>query len=99
MFRAAVARGEALDWTFYCVLGQPGQLDDQVREAGGQIIYSPVPLGATRAFFISLRRILGSGGYEVMHAHHDIVSGVYMAAAMGLGLRRRIVHVHNADEN
>jgi glycosyltransferase involved in cell wall biosynthesis len=34
-----------------------------------------------------------------MHCHHDLISAVYMVAATGLGIPRRIVHVHNADEH
>jgi glycosyltransferase involved in cell wall biosynthesis len=32
-----------------------------------------------------------------MDSHHDVLSAVYLMAATGLGIRCRIVHVHNAD--
>ena len=41
---------------------------------------------------------LRRGEYDVLHCHHDIVSAVYLLAALGMRIRRRIVHVHNADE-
>ncbi len=82
-------------WTFYSALGKPGRLDDAVRELGGEVILSPVPIGETKGFMSELRATLLRGQYDVMHAHHDIVSAVYLLAAVGTRVRRRIVHVHN----
>jgi glycosyltransferase involved in cell wall biosynthesis len=41
---------------------------------------------------------LHRGRYDVLHCHHDLVSALYLLASTGLSIRRRIVHVHNADE-
>lgn len=98
MARHAHTQGVPLDWSFYCALGQPGALDARLRDAGARIVYSPVPLHQTVAFVRALRREIRRGGYDVLHAHHDLVSALYLVAAVGLPLRRRIVHVHNADE-
>lgn len=98
MFLHAHGRGVALDWTFYCSLGQPGALDDRLRRAGARVLYSPAPLGDLLAFMRALRREIVRGGYDILHAHHDLVSAVYLTASAGLPLRQRIVHVHNADE-
>lgn len=97
MFFHARARGAPLDWTFYCALGRPGALDDRLRVAGADVVYSPAPLGEPFAFVRALRREVVRGGYGVLHAHHDLVGAVYLAAAAGHPLRR-IVHVHNAEE-
>jgi len=35
--------------------------------------------------------------YDVLHCHHDLVSAVYLLASAGLKIRKRIVHIHNAD--
>lgn len=51
-----------------------------------------------RQFIRSLREELKRGAYGVLHCHHDLVSAVYLLASAGLPVRRRIVHVHNADE-
>jgi len=98
MLRHAKSRGIDLDWTFYCALGREGKLDAEVCELGGRVVHSPVPLGQTRAFLLALREELRSGDYEVLHCHHDLVSAVYLLAAEGIPLRKRFVHVHNADE-
>lgn len=47
----------------------------------------------------ALRKELIRVGPEVMHCHHDLVSAVYLVAATGLGIQRRLVHAHNADEH
>jgi len=98
MFAAATANGAAYDWTFFCTLGKPGQLDDEIRRLGGEIIYSPYPIGEKRAFFLNLRQVIRNGNYDVLHCHHDFVSAVYLSASLGSSVRQRIVHVHNTDE-
>src|SRR5438034_10613038 len=84
------------EWTFYCALGQPGRHDKQVRALGGRIIYSPVPFGKTFSFLRALRQTLKTERFDVMHCHHDLLSGFYLLAATGLPMKR-IVHVHNTD--
>lgn len=96
MLRFAVARGVKLDWTFYCVLGQSGRMDDEARSLGAQVVHSPVPLARKFEFVRAMRKELRRGNYDILHAHHDLVSGVYLLASAGLPLQRRIVHVHNA---
>ena len=99
MFRHGKRKGFDLNWTFYCALGREGALDSEVRAFGGRILYSPVPIGKKLAFMRALRRELRRSRYEVLHCHHDLVNAVYLIAAAGLPIRRRLVHVHNADEN
>ncbi len=98
MLRHARARGQETDWTFYCALGVPGALDDEARALGARIIYTPVPIGRKMAFMQALRAEIRKGRYDVIHAHHDLVSGMYMAAAAGLPVSLRLNHIHNADE-
>jgi glycosyltransferase involved in cell wall biosynthesis len=99
MFRHARTTGVDLDWTFYCVEQKAGLLDQEVRVSGASVIHSPAPLHRKLTFSLSLRRELAKGGYDVLHCHHDLVSSVYLMAAAGLPIKRRIVHVHNADES
>jgi glycosyltransferase involved in cell wall biosynthesis len=99
MLRFGRESGMRLNWTFYCNLAKPGALDAQARSLGAQIVYSPAPIGDKIRFIVALRHELHRGGYDVLHCHHDLVSAVYLAAAFGLPIDRRIVHVHNADES
>jgi glycosyltransferase involved in cell wall biosynthesis len=85
-------------WTFFCALGARGRLDDRVRELGGEVIYATHPIGQERLFMQNLRSVLKAGRYDVLHTHHDLVNAVYLLAAAGLPIQRRIVHVHNTDE-
>lgn len=98
MLRHARQVGQPLDWTFYCVLGRQGHLDEEAKALGAQIIYSPVPIGRKRAFIGALRNTLRRGRYDVMHCHHDLVSGLYLLASAGLPIGLRLAHAHNADE-
>ena len=98
MLRHARAVGQKPDWTFYCALGSPGALDTEVRSLGAHIVYSPVLISRKLAFMRALRNEIREGGYDVVHAHHDLVSGLYMMAAVGLPVELRLNHTHNADE-
>ena len=99
MLAHARARDEALDWTFYCTDGQAGSRDDEARALGARVVHSPVPIGDKLAFAKALRSELERGCYDVLHCHHDLVSGVYLAASVGLPIGARLVHVHNLDES
>ncbi|HEY0283346.1 MAG TPA: glycosyltransferase, partial [Rhizomicrobium sp.] len=99
MLRHARARGTDIDWDFYCILPQPGTLDAEAASLGARVLFSPVPIGEKGAFVRALRAELRHGKYDVLHCHHDIISAVYLLASTGLPINRRIVHVHNADEN
>lgn len=98
MLRHASIRGIDLEWTFYCLLNRTGQLDEEARALGARVILSPVPISRKLEFVKALRAELRAGQYDVMHCHHDLVSGMYLTAASGLPVRRHIVHIHNADE-
>lgn len=99
MLEHARRRGLNVDWTFFCTEAAAGALESRALAAGAKVIQSPAPIGRKRAFFNHMRAELRGGRYDVLHCHHDLVSGLYLAAAMGLPVGRRIVHVHNADEN
>ena len=92
-------RGANLDWTFYCALGQQGTMDAEAQTLGARVLHSPVPIARKARFIGALRQEIRAGAYDVLHCHHDLVSAVYLVAAARLPLRRRIVHVHNADES
>ena len=79
-----------VDWTFYCVFGQPGAMDDKARALRAHVIYSPVPILRKVEFIRALRSELRRGEYDVLHCHHDIVSAVYLLAGSGLPIHRRI---------
>lgn len=99
MLAHANAIGTPVDWTFYCASGAAGPQAAQAVCLGAKVVTSPVPIGAKIAFFRALRIELKSGKYDVLHSHHDLVSGIYLAASNSAPLRQRVVHVHNAGES
>lgn len=98
MLRHAHSRGVKLNWTFYCTLPRQGALDDEAAALGAGVLHSPVAVGNKASFIRALRAEMRRGRYDVMHCHHDLVSAMYLVAAIGLPMHRRLVHVHNADE-
>ncbi len=94
----AQRRGVALDWSFYSAFGLPGSRDAEAEALGATVTRSPVPVGAKLPFAAALRAEARRGGYDVLHFHHDLISGVYLTATAGLP-GARIVHVHNLDES
>lgn len=85
-------------WTFYCILGREGRLDKKVRDAGAEIIYSPVTVSKKITFLRSLRKTLKAGKYDIIHSHHDYLSGFYLLSSLGIKFRKRILHIHNTDK-
>lgn len=87
------------EWTFYCMLDSPGRLDSMVEDLGGVIIRSPVTVSEKTAFLTHLRRTLKRGRYDILHVHHDFLSGFYLLASAGIRFKKRILHVHNNDRH
>lgn len=83
------------DWTFFCCLPSAGRNARTITEYGGCIVVSPYTVSSLLPFLKNLRNVLKEGQYEVLHCHHDIMSGLYLLASIGLPIRKRIVHVHN----
>jgi glycosyltransferase involved in cell wall biosynthesis len=97
VLRGAEKNYPQIHWTFFCVLGQPGRLDDEARALGAEVIHSRYELGDKRRFLMSLREVMKKGRYDILHCHHDIMSAAYLAASAGLSFRKRIVHLHNTS--
>lgn len=98
MLAHAVTAGAPVDWTFYCILPDAGPNAPYAESLGAKVISSPVQIGSKVSFIGALRSELKNGGYDVLHCHHDLISGLYLAAAIGIPLKRRLIHVHNAGE-
>lgn len=87
-----------LKWTFFCILGKEGRLDEEVRRAGGEIIYSPYWISEKIKFLAYFRKVLKNGSYDILHVHHDYLSGFYLLASIGIKFRKRLLHIHNTDK-
>ena len=98
MLEHARNRGVPIDWTFYCILEESGESESRAEASGARVVHSPVPLARKAEFIRAFRQALRRDGYDILHCHHDLLSAVYLMASVAIPLRRRIVHVHNADE-
>jgi len=96
---AAAKDHSNLEWTFFCTVGKEGRLDEAARRLGATVIHSRYDISDKVRFMRSLREVMRSGGYDILHCHHDIMSAAYLAASAGLPFCKRIVHVHNTALN
>lgn len=83
-----------VNWSFYCHLTDAGPNSERVRQLGGEVFASPVPLSDVLHFVEALRRTVRLIRPDVIHMHHDVLSGLYLLAVAGMGCRT-IVHIHN----
>lgn len=98
IFLRARQLGPEMEWSFFCTLPIEGRLESNVKAAGGIVIRSSYPLANKLRFLHGLRKTLREQKYDIVHMHHDYMSGFYMIATFGLGLKSRIiVHTHNND--
>ncbi len=97
--QAAAIEYANVHWTFFCVVGKEGNLDALARNIGADVIHSRYEVGDKVRFMRSLREVIKTGRYDILHCHHDIMSAAYLAASVGLPFRKRIVHVHNTALN
>lgn len=93
---AAVLRPD-IQWTFFSILQRAGRLDRFARDCGWEVLHASAPLRETARFLADLRRTLLLGRFDIVHFHHDYLSGLYLLASGWINIRRRIVHVHNTD--
>ena len=97
IMRDARERYPEHQWAFYSTLGEPGRLDDTVRDLGGEVIHSRIPVGQTRKFISELHNTIERGRYDVLHAHHDVMSAVYLLASARTRILRRIVEITESE--
>jgi glycosyltransferase involved in cell wall biosynthesis len=79
-------------------LGKEGRLDREVKARGAEIIYAPVSISNKIAFLSHLRTTLKHGKFDIIHSHHDYLSGFYLLGTLGIKFKKRILHVHNTDK-
>jgi len=99
MHRHAVATGHSTDWWFHTQLEEPGRLESLYPEFGPRVVRSPYPLSVRNGFFPAFWRVCLKQKFDVVHVHSDLTSAPYALAARLAGVRRVIVHAHNADES
>jgi glycosyltransferase involved in cell wall biosynthesis len=99
MHRYALKTGHAVDWRFHVQFDEPGSLEISYPECAQLVIRSPCRLSEWCQFFWAFWKLCRKEKFDVVHIHADVMSAPYAAAARSAGIRRVIVHVHNADES
>ena len=90
-------RGHVLNWSFYCTQKSSGPYAETIERLGCKVICSPYPISMPLKFLIALRTVIRNGRYDIVHSHHDIMSGFYFLACLGFRNCRRVMHIHNAS--
>lgn len=94
--RMSVVQGTH-EWTFFCILPHEGRYESEMRLLGARVVHATAPVSDTLAFMASMRRSMAESRADVLHCHHDLMSGAYLLASVGLPFAKRIVHVHNTE--
>jgi glycosyltransferase involved in cell wall biosynthesis len=98
MHHHARLKGRSIDWWFHVQVEEPGRLESVYPDCALRVIRSPYPLSEWTRFFSAFWCVCLKHRFDVVHIHSDLTSAPYAAAARLAGVRRVIVHVHNADE-
>jgi glycosyltransferase involved in cell wall biosynthesis len=93
----SVSRGDPVAWSFYCTNAASAPFAARMREAGCEVLVSPYTLVENLKFLSALRLAIKAGQYDIIHSHHDIMSGFYFLATIGLPRVKRVVHIHNTS--
>ena len=79
----------------FCTLsGQPGTLDDEIVEMGGEVY--PCPLGID--FISKFRQLLRKQRFDVVHSHVHMFSGLIMKLAASENVSMRITHFRSMQD-
>lgn len=84
------------EWHFFTILPTKGTKDELAKGEGCLIHRSTVGLDQPFLMLRELRSLIRQEGFDIIHAHHDILSGLYALAAMGCN-PKFVVHSHNND--
>lgn len=83
-------------WTFFCTLGQPGRFEPDVVRNGAAVVTARSGSRNQRGLMNEIRELAHSQQFDVIHAHHDVMSALYLWATRGMPIKR-FVHVHNTS--
>lgn len=79
----------------FCVLtGLPGELDDEVRDLGGVIHY----VGLGPLFLMRFPLLVRHRGFNVVHSHVHLFSGLILLLAAAVGVPVRLAHFRNTHD-
>ena len=85
-----------VQFDFYIFKGSTHVPIDEIKALGGRIFVVP-KLKHPAAYYKSMKKLLGEGGYTIAHCHLSTLSGVALLAAKNAGIPVRILHNHSTS--
>lgn len=77
-----------------------GDYGDEIKRMGGKLYHLPVLNPFSGSYKKTLRRFfLEHPEYQIVHVHQDCLSGVILKVAKECGIKVRIAHSHNANQD
>ncbi|WP_170227030.1 glycosyltransferase [Luteibaculum oceani] len=89
---------DSINWIFLCYGNSDEAKLKLLREKGATVWESPVKVSKIISFWIFLRSVVSRTKPDIVHAHHDYLSGLYMIGLLGAPIKK-IVQVHNTDRD
>ena len=83
-------------WHFFTIETDSGDRTGEIEECGCTVFSSGFGLSEKVQFLREFRSIVRREKYDIVHSHHDFLSGFYAIALIGLRTKF-IVHSHNND--
>lgn len=84
-------------WTFFCI-SPTSNNNDKFIYPEDKIVNSKFSISSKIAFLRELRKLIRTNNFDVIHAHHDYLSGFYLLSTFGLSLKKKIIlHSHNNE--
>lgn len=74
--------------------------EKEIKQLGGKIYkIPPIVTSGHFSYFKNLKKILKSNNYKIIHSHYNMVSGFILKEAKKSGIKVRISHSHNINDN
>lgn len=74
--------------------------EKEIKQLGGKIYKIPSIVSSGHfLYFKNLRKILKSNNYQIIHSHYNMISGFILREAKKCGVKHRISHSHNTNDN
>ncbi len=90
---------EKVEFDFLCEMEDEGGYDEEIRELGGRIFHiAPQKKRPIGWLLKTIKFLKKTGPYDAIHIPNMFFSGFYCVAARIAGVKRIIVHSHNAGE-
>ncbi len=87
------------EWTFFCILPEKGVFEDSFIKQGANVIHSKFLISNKLQFILNLRKVIFTGKFNIIHSHHDYLSGFYYLSTIGLKTNKIVTHIHNSNKH